>query len=183
MTLPRDLRRYLDVTLISGSPIPADLANGTVITAGVDLINYPDFGRAEIPIGRKYSTWIDEGRMETARLNITFRSAYASILASRGNVLGFTLTEDLFTPNKALAASGAAANPREWSVSCTARVLRRQRADFNANQDQILQIPCPMVVLTWQENYAGVSTPLCDYDWLNEIFAENGKNIFTGATV
>ena len=180
MTLPRDLRRYLDVTLVSGSADTAGLPNGTVITAGVDLISYPDIGRAEIPIGRKYSTWIDEGRYETARMTLTLRSVYAGILAARGNVLGFTLDEACFTPNKALAASGAAKNPREWSVSCTGRVMRAQRADFNANQDQILQVPVPLVIITWVETFEGIATPWRDLDWENEIFKENGVNVFTG---
>lgn len=182
MTLPRDLRRYADITLVSGSPLGSELANGSVITAGVDGVTYPDFRRNPIPIGLRYGNYVDRGRMQDAEMTLTLRSMYGAILASTGVVLGMTLEEHMFTPGRALAATGGAQNPRPWSVNMTGEVISVRPNDLNLNNDEIRTIPVILQIHTWTESYPGVATAIRDYDWPNQIFRHNGVNIFTGAT-
>lgn len=184
MVLPTDLMRYLDVTLVSGSPLPATLANGATISAGVQNVTFGALGRNPISISGRFSDYTDQGKVLDMDVTLAVRSAYATLLASVGAVLGFSLTEPLYSPGVPLAVAGPNRNPKGWTTELTGLVLRRERDDYNRDQgDAVRTVQIPLRVQTYIETVEDQTQQLYNWNWLTQTFVTRGVNIFTGETV
>ena len=184
MVLPTDLMRYLDVTLVSGSPLPAILPNGTTISAGVQNVTFGDLGRNPIAISGRFADYTDQGKVLDMDVTLAVRSAYASLLASVGAVLGFSVVENLYSPGVPLAVAGAGKNPHGWTTELTGLVLRRSRDDYNRDQgDAVRTVQIPLRVRSYVETVEELTQQLYNWNWDTQTFITRGVNIFTGEAV
>ncbi len=177
MTLPRHLRQYGTVTLVSGSA-DADVADGADLTAAIEVVSYPELRRNIIDLPLRYGDFPLAGRMASAETTLQVRSIYAGLMARIGSEQEWSIVEPLFSPRQPVASRS-----RDLTIAFTGFLIGHDLSDLNFRQDEIRTATLTYRILRYTESVENVAQPRRDYDWIAQTFHEDGVDIFTGAAV